>query len=271
MSNMPRTKAVDEAGGHDLSIDLKPFINFLVVLIPVLMLSAEFAKISIINLKLPEGRGSQTDVAVKAPPPQDDSDKLLLTMIVTDSVVTLGAKGGFLPSLFYREFHKYVSKEDRGIEVTVEYDPQNPKKIPLNPKSHKPFTVNERQEIMLYVTDENHNIINCLYTKTGEMLTDANGKEVKLAKPGDTVFVLTNPRRMVVVTDPSLFALRPLSAYDEMKNRLMKIKQRYNDVPDGNDIILAAENEVAYDKIIQLMDVARAAEFPNIAISKLRS
>jgi biopolymer transport protein ExbD len=56
-----------------------------------------------------------------------------------------------------------------------------------------------------------------------------------------------------------------------MKNRLMKIKQRYADVPDANDIILAAENQVAYDKIVQLMDVARAAEFPNIAISKLRS
>ena len=253
MSNMPRKKAVDDASAHDLNIDLKPFINFLVVLIPVLMLSAEFAKISIINLKLPEGRGSQTDQAVKIAPTNDDSDKLLLTMIVTDSVVTLGAKGGFLPSLFYREFHKYVSKEDRGVEVTVEYDPQNPKKVPLNPKSHKPFTVNERQEIMLYVCDENHNIINCLYTKMNEMLTDANGKEVKQTKPGDTVFVLTNPRRMVVVTDPTQFQLRPLSAYD------------------GNDIILAAENEVAYDKIIQLMDVARAAEFPNIAISKLRS
>jgi biopolymer transport protein ExbD len=56
-----------------------------------------------------------------------------------------------------------------------------------------------------------------------------------------------------------------------MKNRLMKIKQRYADVPDANDIILAAENQVAYDKIVQLMDVARLAEFPNIAISKLRS
>jgi biopolymer transport protein ExbD len=271
MSNMPRKKAVDEAGGHDLSIDLKPFINFLVVLIPVLMLSAEFAKISIINLKLPEGRGSQTETAVKTPPAQDDADKLLLTMIVTDSVVTLGAKGGFLPSLYYKEFHKYVSREDRGVEVTVPYDPKNPKKMPLNPKSHKAFTINERQEIILYVTDDNSNIINCLYTKSGEMLTDASDKPIKQTKQGDTVFVLTNPRHLVVVTDPSQFQLRPLSAYDEMKNRLMRVKQRFTDIPDANDIILAAENQVAYDKIIQLMDVARAAEFPNIAIAKLRS
>jgi biopolymer transport protein ExbD len=259
-------KIVEESGGHDLNIDLKPFINFLVVLIPVLMLSAEFAKISIINLKLPEGRGATTERKQTKPSEQDDSDKLLLTMIVT-----LGAKGGFLPSLFYREFHKYVSREDRGVEVTVEFDPANPKKQVTNPKSGKPFLVTERQDILLYVTDENRKIVNCLYTKNGEMLTDGAGVPMQETKANDTVYILTNPRRMVVVTAPEQYVQHPLSAYDEMKNRLMKIKQRYADIPDANDIILAAENQVAYDKIVQLMDVAKKAEFPNIAISKLRS
>ena len=50
MGQMARKKAV--ADSEDISIDLKPFINFLVVLIPVLMLSAEFAKISVINLMM---------------------------------------------------------------------------------------------------------------------------------------------------------------------------------------------------------------------------
>lgn len=260
------------ADSDDIQVDLKPFINFLVVLIPVLMLSAEFAKISIINLKLPEGRGSSTAIKATVAPEQNDESKLLLTMIVTDSVVTLGAKGGFLPSLFYKEYHKYLSREDRTLEITVEYDPKNPKKLPMNPKTNKPFGITERQEILLYVIDEKSNIINCLYTKNGEMLTDPAGNPMKDAKVGDTVYILTNPRRMVIVTTPGQYTLHPLSAYDEMKNRLMKIKQRYaNDVSDANDIILAAENQVAYDKIVQLMDVARAAEFPNIAISKLRS
>jgi biopolymer transport protein ExbD len=266
------TKMVDDSGAHDLSIDLKPFINFLVVLVPVLMLSAEFAKIAIINLKLPEGRGSSPSIKQTKAPEQDDSDKLLLTMIITDSVVTLGAKGGFLPSMFYKEYHKYVARDDRTVEITVEYDPSNPNKPVINPKTKKPFHITERQEILLYVTDENRNIINCVYTKNGEMVTDVAGNALKeVPKMGDTIFLLTNPRRMVVVTNPSQYILRPLLAYDEMKNRLMKIKQRYPDVADANDIILAAENEVAYDKIVQLMDVARAAEFPNIAISKLRS
>lgn len=268
MGQTPRKKSVEDS--DDMSIDLKPFINFLVVLIPVLMLSAEFAKISIINLKLPEGRGSNTEQAQTNRPIDDESDKLLLTMIITDSVVTIGAKNGFLPSLFYKEFHHYVSAEDRRVEVTVEYDPRNPGKAVNNPKTGKPFKISERQEIFLYVADENYQIQKCLYTKDGFMLTNADGIPLTTVKVGDTAFMLTNPRRLVVVSDPSIYALQPLMAYDEMKNRLMKIKERYREARDGEDIIIAAENQVAYDKIVQLMDVARAADFPNISIAKLR-
>ena len=75
---------------------------------------------------------------------------------------------------------------------------------------------------------------------------------------------------MVVVQNSAEFESKPLSAYDELQNRLMKIKERYNDAEDGDDIIIAAENEVMYDKIVQIMDKARA-EFPNISIAKLRS
>jgi biopolymer transport protein ExbD len=267
MGQVARTKMVCDSEGPDL----KPFINFLVVLIPVLMLSAEFAKISVINLKLPEGgRGSNTEQAQTARPLDDESDKLLLTMIITDSVVTIGAKNGFLPSLFYKEFHHYVSSEDRRVDVTIEFDPKNPGKAVTNPKTGKPFKVSERQDILLYVADENYQIQKCLYTSDGFMLTDANGKPIKSVNTGDTAWLVSNPRRQIIVQNPAQYRLAPLLAYDEMKNRLMKIKERYRDARDGEDIIIAAENQVAYDKIVQLMDVARAAEFPNISIAKLR-
>jgi biopolymer transport protein ExbD len=51
----------------------------------------------------------------------------------------------------------------------------------------------------------------------------------------------------------------------------MMVKERYKDADDADDIIIAAENEVMYDKIIQIMDAARTADFPNISIAKLRS
>jgi biopolymer transport protein ExbD len=251
-------------------MDLKPFMNLMVVLIPMLLLSAEFAKMAIIDIKLPEGRGSQTKQTVKKPTQKDESNKLLLTAIITDSVVTLGAKGGFLPSIFYQEFHKYIAKDDQ-TEFTVKYEPGSDEEV-KHPKTGRPMEIYERYDIYLYTTDENYQEIQKgLYNKFGEMLTNADGKAVTEVNVGDTVYALTNPRRMIVVSNPAEYELKPLSVYDELKNRLMKVKERFKDADDGEDIIIAAENEVMYDKIVQIMDAARTADFPNISIAKLRS
>ena len=58
----------------------------------MLLVSAEFAKVAIIDIKLPEARGSQTKQAVTQQPTEDKSNKLLLNAIITDSVVTLVLK-----------------------------------------------------------------------------------------------------------------------------------------------------------------------------------
>jgi biopolymer transport protein ExbD len=249
-------------------MDLKPFMNLMVVLIPMLLLSAEFAKVAIIDINLPENRGSQTREAVKAAPTEDKSAKLLLTAIITDSVVTLGAKGGFMPSIFYREYHKYIARDDQ-TEFMVEYEPGG--KMPTHPKSGREMTIYERFDIFLYTCDENRNILQRLYTEFGEMVTNEEGIPLETVNVGDTVYALTNPRRRIIVSNPADFQLKNLSAYDELQNRLMKIKERYRDAEDSEDIIIAAENEVIYDKIVQIMDKARNAEYPNISIAKLRS
>jgi len=260
-------KKVRKSSQVTQEMDLKPFMNLMVVLIPMLLLSAEFAKVAIIDIKLPEQRGSQTKTTVKSAPTEDKSNKLLLTAIITDSVVTLGAKGGFMPSIYYREFHKYIAKDDQ-TEFTVEYKPGEAVK---HPKTGREMTIYERFDINLYACDENRNVLKRLYTKYGEMLSNAEGQPLETVNVGDTVFALTNPRRMIVVSNPAEFSLKELSAYDELQNRLMKIKERYRDAEDGEDIIIAAENYVIYDKIVQIMDKAREAEYPNISIAKLRS
>lgn len=253
----------------DQEMDFKVFMSLMVVLIPLLLLSAEFAKIAIIDIKLPEGRGSQTMDKVKKAPRDEESNKLLLTAIITDSVVTLGAKNGFLPSLFYQEFHRYIAKDDQ-TDFKVKFDPSSAE-LPKHPKTGRPMEVYERYDIYLYSCDETYqNIVNCLYTKFGEMVTDGNSLPITKASVGDTVFALTNPRRMIIVSDPSEFELKPLSVYDQLKNRLMKVKERFKDADDADNVIIAAENSVMYDKIIQIMDAARSADFPNISIAKLR-
>jgi hypothetical protein len=220
-----------------------------------------------IELKLPEGRGSNVRQAQKERPTAEESNKLLLTAIITDSVVTLGAKNGFLPTLFYREFHRYNDKVD-GTEVLVEYKPGVPVK---NPKTGRELSIYERDEIYLYVLDSLGNIQKCMYHTSGDMVTNQAGFPVEKINIGDTVYTLGNPRKMEIVKSLSQYEQKSLSAYDELKNRLFKIKERFVDVEDPDDIIIAAENEVLYDKIVQIMDASREAGFNKIAIAKLRS
>ena len=200
---------------------------------------------------------------------KDGGDKLLLLLIITDSVVTIGAKGGFMPSIFYAEFHRYAAAGG-GIDTVIEHAPG---KRPVNPRTGEAFTEDERADIYLYIMEYPGDLVYVMYTKSGEMLTDgADGyhKPVKGVSVGDTVYALANPRRLVIVADTAEFERRPLSVYDELLNRLMQIKERYGDAEDADDIIIAAEDGVREDKITPLVSVARTAGFQNISRAILR-
>jgi len=155
-------------------------------------------------------------------PQKTNGEQLNLTAIINNSVIALGAKGGWMPSIFYKEYHRYVSKE-QDFDTIIEYVPGGP--LPKHPKSGRNLTVNERYEICLYMLDENRNVVK------------SEGK--------------------------------PLSAYDELKNRLMKVKENYRNAKDGNDIIIAVEDGVHYEKIIPIVYAARIAGFPNISLALL--
>ena len=265
MANVVKKKEWD-----DREMALKPFMNLMVVLIPILLLSTEFAKMAIVDIKLPKKPGCPNLQKEKKALKEDESNKLLLTAIITDSAVTLGAKSGFLPSIFYQEWHHYIAKDDQA-DFTVKFDPSS-EVAPKHPKTGRPMEIYERYDIYLYACDETHtNLKQCMYSKFGEMMTDVNNQPATKANIGDTLYTLTVPRKMVIVTNPDDYKLKSLFVCDELKNRLMQVKERWKDADDAEDIIISAENEVMYDKIIQIMDAARTADFPNISIAKLRS
>jgi biopolymer transport protein ExbD len=199
---------------HDMQVDLKPFINFLVVLIPVLMISAEFSKIAVVTFDQYPG-GGQTDSLSKNPAP---ADNLRFTVFVSESTLTIGSRNGFLPSLYYKELHLFTEKGDRKKEQVVEFDPKHP----------------------------------------------------QVSHEKDSIFTLDNQGGMSVVKNPGDIETRPLSVYDALKCRLIQIKNSSQDAADCRNIIIASENKVVYDKIIQIMDVAREAGFSNVSISKVR-
>jgi len=210
-----------------------------------------------------------------------------------------------LPSIFYKEFHDYTSKINGFQLKGVEYHPEKLDRktmeyadMPVNEKLGQPFTKQEREEIELvaWETDDNLKFTNSIkgwYSiKENDLITEENGDVVKDLRVGDIKYALLTrfsssvlavresgeeedtteivARSPQKIEDLANYELRDVSAYDYLKSYLVQIRERYKDVEDRNDLIIAAEDQIIYDKIIQIMDVARGSNLPNISIAKLR-
>lgn len=256
--------------GLEFEVDLKPMINLLVVLIPFLLTCAEFSKITLVDINLP-GRIDPSQAANRT-----QEEGLNLTVVITDYTITIGAKGGFLPYTNYREYHRYVSKSDKA-SFSVEYDPRKPDVIIYSPTDHKKMTPQERNWIDLEACvrqkpNDRGTTILAYYTHLGQVLTSESGQLITQLNVGDRVFPLPG-RRMQVVKSMSDYKRKPLSAYDKLAADLLMVKARYGGqgMPDESDIVIAAEDGIAYDKIIQIIDRCRITGFPNVSIAKIQS
>ncbi len=273
-------------------VDLTSFMNLMVVLIPILLASAEFAKIATIDIGLPPrnsfgGGGGQGK-------PIEEPERIMLTVIASDSAMTIGTKRGFLPSIWYKEYHKYI-----GVDSLVPYDPTDAMGgvESINSDNIASVDIHDREDIYLVaMSDESLSEPQMgWYSENGELITDVSGAPVDSMVEGEKYFALASrqsfaisdladkdsveaselfeelaTRRVIESAEITAYSQRPLSAYDLLKSNFVQVRERYADAEDRNDLIIAAENQIAYDKIIQLMDIGRSSNLSNISIAKLR-
>jgi len=269
------------------SVDLTSFMNLMVVLIPILLASAEFAKIATIDIDLPKDRGTGGGCGGHVEK-VEEPEKMVLTVLISDSAMTIGTRSGFIPSIWYKEYHKY-----NGLDSLVEYNPESIEDE--NPNAS--LSIHDREDIFLIaMTDETLTQSQTgWYSSKGELLTDVSGAPVNSIIEGERYYALASresfamskltekdsedasemilelaTRRVIENTVASNYEQRPLSAYDLLKSNFVQIRERYTDVEDRDDLIIAAEDQIAYDKIIQLMDIGRSSNLSNISIAKLR-
>jgi len=303
-------------------LDLTLFMALMVCLIPILLASAEFAKIATVDIALPKGRGSQTQSTQTDAPPEEE--KLLLTVMVSDSALVIGAKSGLFPfNITYREFHDYRSRATGRLHEALEYDPkllirktmeygEGNSKLPIDPDTQMRFIPQEREEIKLFAYDLKPDGVNFkdepsmgYYSITkkdangrvihdgGDLLVRENGYLVDSIKVGDDVYALATQfsstvlavreatddadttevptRRRIRIEDLSDYERKPVSAYDLLKSLLVQVRERFKDVvEDKNDLIIVADDHIIYDKIIQVIDIARSSNLTNVSIARFR-
>ncbi|MDR2582207.1 MAG: hypothetical protein LBC75_01860 [Fibromonadaceae bacterium] len=269
-------------------MDMLPVMSLMTVLIPVLLTMTAFQKLAIVEINLPE----RSEIAFESEPPPPDDNALNLTVALSSGYVEIWARGGSLPKVFFKEMWTFRCKSDND---TITYDPStigasNPPKCQdgtvLDAEKFK-YSIETIHLWTLHKESEEDpgKIEMSVYSRSDSAYLDGNNEfitEKSAAQPGSTVATLSesSSRRLAcgqsavgvedICSDGKLaITLRPRSAYDELAKSLIMIHNRFIDSPDADNIIVLADDDTAFDKIINIMDRARDAGFFKINLSKL--
>jgi len=269
-------------------MDMLPVMSLMTVLIPVLLTMTAFQKLAIVEINLPERSTISRD---DEPPPPDDN-ALNLTVALSKEYVEIWARGGSLPKVFFKEMWTFRCKSDND---TITYDPailsaSSPPKCQdgsvLDGEKYK-YSIETINLWSLHKESEEDpgKILMSVYSKSDSAYLDGNNEFITSLgdiKQGATVATLaeSSARRLacgqsaagvedICQDGKPAITLRPRSAYDELAKSLIMIHNRFIDSPDADNIIVLADDDTAFDKIINVMDRARDAGFFKINLAKL--
>jgi biopolymer transport protein ExbD len=249
-------------------LDLIPVMNLFSILVVTVISMSTFEKMGILELWLPE----RSDRPEKLDTPPDDL--LNLTVVITDKGVTLGAGGGFQPTIFYQEEVEYRSRSDQHV-FRKAFVKGEEVKSPTDGKIMSPF---ERETIFLNVVNKKDSLDPGTYQYSvvnieGNALMDTANQWYAQIPPNGALYRVVGDET-VHKMDPrtaSFCKVEKLSAYQEVAKTLESIHMRYSQVDplpaDVDDIVILADENVIYDKVIQMMDAAKQAGFDRVALS----
>jgi len=254
---------------HARELDLLPVMSLFSILVTIVISMATFEKLGILELWLPE-RGPASAESNQPP----DEGLLNLTLIVTKTGLTIGAAGGFQPTVYYQEEVEYRSRSDQNVFRKV-YLPGEEVKSPTDGKV---MTPQEKETIFLNALAKKDSADPGTYlygvvNSEGDYLLDTAGNWMTTIPTVGTFYRVVGDetvRRM----DPGnlkLLKVEKLSAYQEISKILEQIHMLYSQrdplPPDVDDVVILADGNIIYDKIIQLMDAAKSAGFDRVSLS----
>lgn len=279
--------------------DLLPAMGLFTILIPMLLSLTSFSKLAIVEVNLPERSMMNMD---NDTPPEPDQQALNLSLAITSDYLVIGARGGFQPNVYFKEMWTFRCKSDSKL---ITYSPEEVKttvesghgpKCQDGKEMDKEKYLYEIENIELWAiqkdSEEDPGRVRwALYSSQGEnvpdsVFVDGNNEffaltgegpgglkaPAGLKKPGAGAAVATltpNSARKLKPEDAAKTIIYPLSAYDLIAKDLIAIHTQFIDLDDVDNIIVVANDDTQFDKIIQLMDRSKAAGFAKINLAKL--
>jgi hypothetical protein len=236
-----------------------------------MMSMATFEKLGILELWLPER--SQTPQNQ----PQDIDEGLLnLTLIITDKGLTVGAAGGFQPTVFYQEEVEYRSRSDQHVFRKVWVRSEEVR----SPTDGKVMTPYEKETIFLNTlkmddkdSSKPGEFVYAAYNHEDMPMMDTSGNWYKDVPPVGTLYRVVGDESYRKLDDITrrFCKVTKLSAYYETAKMLEQVHKLYEQrdpaPPDVDDIVILAGEDVIYDKVIQMMDACKAAGYDRVSLS----
>ncbi|MEO7424644.1 MAG: hypothetical protein ABI036_05610 [Fibrobacteria bacterium] len=255
---------------HAKELDLIPVMNLFSILVVSVISMAQFEKLGVLELWLPE-RGAPNPEQQKT---DIDEGLLNLTVVITDKGVTIGAGGGFQPTIYYQEEVEYRSRSDQKVFRKV-YVAGEEVKSPTDGKVMTPY---ERETIMLNSVIKKDSLDPGTYQYAaldaeGNAMMDTAGNWYATIPPNGALYRVVGDETLkhMDARNAAFSKVEKLSAYQEVAKTLEKIHMLYSQrdplPPDVDDVVILADESVIYDKVIQMMDACKSAGFDRVALS----
>lgn len=270
----------------DPELDLLPIMNLFSILIPFLLSVAVFQKMAVIDINMPLQSMAQPE---DTPPPEDDL--LNLTVTITSTGIQIASKNGFFPKIYAKEMRDYQCEGEVGftrvdpsavaegasimcVDGTTPAQNKDIQKIRMVAvtKTSEEDTgtmlktvVNANDSVYI-----NSNMSIMASTGTGYDYSIFVKDMAEMQAAGKIVSTLAlNSGRKV---NPKLLSeakAESLSAYDILARILSEMHEKFAELEDGDKIILLSDDDVVYDKVIAVMDVARESGFYQVQLAKM--
>ena len=279
--------------------DLLPAMGLFTILIPMLLSMAAFSKLAIVQVNLPE----RSMMTMDDTPPEPDQQALNLSLAITSDYLVIGARGGFQPNVYFKEMWTFRCKSDAQLvtypmeDVKTAVESGHGPKCKDGSEMDKEKYLYEIETIELWAIQKESEedpgkVIWAAYKNDGsseEAHADSayvDGANNFLSLPGEGAMGLQKPAALKAPTPGMAVAtlqpnsartlkpgdktmVYPLSAYDLIAKDLIAIHTQFIDLDDVDNIIIVANDDTQFDKIIQLMDRAKEAGFSKINLAKL--
>ena len=156
----------------EIPLDIRPVMNLMVVLIPVLLYSAEFVKLSIRELNLPPAIGKGPGDATQ----KEEERRFGLTIILSKRGIYIGNKAGYLTGEADTESAPTIAKSEDG---SYKFEELQSQLIDIKEKIKGQGFVDEKSVIISAESDIEYKHIIKLIDKV-TIYTDDSGAEQEL-------------------------------------------------------------------------------------------